>query len=216
MIVYTLPASLYGAKLDIALAYKGMAVERRAPPGGSYRSAEYRALVPTGTIPALDHDGRVLAESDAIVEYLDEIGPPPKLLPGTPAERARIRYASRLLDLHVEPAVRALFGQVAPGARDPVAAAAGMARMRERLDLAERALDPAPYAAGAVFSLADCGWPPTLLWAEGIAAALGQEWRLGPKLAALAARHALVPAVAEVMARYRPVVAAWFAAKRAG
>jgi glutathione S-transferase len=216
MIVYTLPISLYGAKLDIALAHKGMAAERRAPPGGSYRSAEYRALAPTGTIPALEHQGRVLAETDAIIEYLDEIGPPPSLLPGDAAARARVRFVSRLHDLHVEPAVRALFGHIAPGARDAAAAAAGLDRLGERFELAERALDPAPFAAGAHFSMADCGWPPTLCWAGAIARALGSPVAPGPKLAALAEALARVPAVAAVMGRYRPAVEDWVAAKRAG
>jgi glutathione S-transferase len=216
MIVYTLPVSLYGAKLDIALAHKGMDAERRAPSGGSYRSAEYRALVPTGTIPALEHQGRVLAESDAIIEYLDEIGPPPSLLPGDAAARARIRFVSRLHDLHVEPAVRALFGQIAPQSRDAAIVSAALARLAERFDLAERALDPAPFAAGPHFSLADCGWPPTLCWAGGIATALGADVAPGPKLAALAEALARVPAVAAVMGRYRPAVEGWIAARLAG
>ena len=36
-------------------------------------------------------DGRLLAESQAIVEYLDETIPSPPLMPGTPAERHEVR-----------------------------------------------------------------------------------------------------------------------------
>ena len=42
-----------------------------APPDG-YGSEVYRAIIPAGTIPAIDQDGFRLADSEAIAEYLDE------------------------------------------------------------------------------------------------------------------------------------------------
>jgi hypothetical protein len=77
---YTTPVSNFAAKVEIALRLKGMAFEAVPPPGG-YGSAAYKAIVPAGTIPAIVHDGLVLAESETIVEYLDEAFPEPPLLP---------------------------------------------------------------------------------------------------------------------------------------
>ncbi len=65
------------------------AIETYDIAGGSLRSPEYLALNPSGRVPALEVDGRVLMESGAIVEYLCETRPEHGLgrLPGDP-ERA--------------------------------------------------------------------------------------------------------------------------------
>ena len=81
--LYATPESLYCAKLRIALRRKGLAWREVAPEGGC-GSAGYRALVPAGTLPAIDDDGFVLAESEAIAEYLEETRPEPAMLPRDP------------------------------------------------------------------------------------------------------------------------------------
>ncbi len=54
IVLYATDVSLYSAKVAIALEHKGVPYERRMPPGGSYRAPEYRAIVPAGTLPAID------------------------------------------------------------------------------------------------------------------------------------------------------------------
>jgi len=49
------------------------------------------ALNPDALIPVLDDDGRVLTQSLAIIEYLDETRPEPPLLPRDALERAYVR-----------------------------------------------------------------------------------------------------------------------------
>jgi glutathione S-transferase len=54
----------------------------------------YRALTITGRVPALQHGSFCVAESSAIVEYLEDAFPPPqfaRVLPHDPKERARAR-----------------------------------------------------------------------------------------------------------------------------
>ncbi len=52
---------------------------------------EYLRLNPNGVVPTLIHDGRVLYESNFIIEYLDEEFPDVPLRPKDPYERARMR-----------------------------------------------------------------------------------------------------------------------------
>jgi maleylpyruvate isomerase len=56
------------------------------------RSDEYLDINPQGLIPTLvTDDSKILTQSLAIIEYLDEMHPAPPLLPATPVERARVR-----------------------------------------------------------------------------------------------------------------------------
>ena len=58
---------------------------------GEHRKPEYGALNPQGLVPALEDGGRLLTQSLAILEYLEETHPQPALLPKDPVERARVR-----------------------------------------------------------------------------------------------------------------------------
>ena len=51
----------------------------------------YSALSPSRLVPLLKHDDRIVTQSLAIIEYLDELHPQPPLLPGDALARARIR-----------------------------------------------------------------------------------------------------------------------------
>src|ERR1700761_236781 len=69
----------------IALNLKGIKPEQRfvhlLKDGGQQHSPEYKSLNPQELIPALVHDGHTIAQSLAIIEYLNEIVPEPPLLP---------------------------------------------------------------------------------------------------------------------------------------
>ena len=65
LVLYDLAISSYGCKTRILLRHKGLEWKSLAPPDG-YGSPAYCKIVPSGTIPALLHDGLTLAESDAI------------------------------------------------------------------------------------------------------------------------------------------------------
>ena len=52
---------------------------------------EYRAVNPQGLVPALVIEDTTVAQSLAIIEYLDEVYPEPPLLPRAPVDRARVR-----------------------------------------------------------------------------------------------------------------------------
>lgn len=70
---------------------------------GEQRSEGYLAVNPAGLVPALAEDGHVLTQSLAIIEYLDELHPEPPLLPGSAADRARIRAIAQTIACEIHP-----------------------------------------------------------------------------------------------------------------
>jgi len=88
-----------------ALAIKGVSFESRAVNlrDGEQRSPEHRARNPIGHVPALVIDGRILVESVAIIEYLEETIPSPPLYPKDPFLRARVRQLVELCNAGVQP-----------------------------------------------------------------------------------------------------------------
>jgi maleylacetoacetate isomerase len=71
---------------------------------GNQRAQDYLALNPQGLVPALElDDGRVLTQSLAIIEYLDETHPSPPLLPKDAAGRARVRAIALGIACEIHP-----------------------------------------------------------------------------------------------------------------
>jgi glutathione S-transferase len=77
----------------VALEEKGLPYEVKTLSigDGAHKKPEYANASVTARIPALDHDGFVVAESSAIVEYLEDAFPQKRVLPTDPKERARAR-----------------------------------------------------------------------------------------------------------------------------
>jgi len=71
--------------------------------GGEQHRAEFRAKNPQGLVPVLQHGNRVLSQSLAILEYLDETWPDPPLLPADARGRARARALAQLIACDVHP-----------------------------------------------------------------------------------------------------------------
>lgn len=68
-----------------------------------HESADYRKINPQGLVPALVTDGRVLIQSTAITEYLEEQIPKPPLLPRDPHQRAAVRGMCQLIACDIHP-----------------------------------------------------------------------------------------------------------------
>ena len=94
-------------RVRIALNLKGIAYDRvdidLIKDGGQQHSAAYKAINPQELIPSLETDGRVLGQSLAIIEYLDETYPEPRLLPTYPVERARVRQLAYAIACDIHP-----------------------------------------------------------------------------------------------------------------
>lgn len=76
---------------------------------GEHRLPDYLHLNPQGLVPALETDGVVLTQSQAIIEYLDEVYPNAPLLPADHQGRARVRALYQLIaaDTHHVTSMRA-------------------------------------------------------------------------------------------------------------
>mmetsp|Transcript_60906 Transcript_60906/g.122088 ORF Transcript_60906/g.122088 Transcript_60906/m.122088 type:complete len:173 (+) Transcript_60906:74-592(+) len=92
-------------RVRIALAHKGVEHATRAVNllKSEHKAPEFLALNPLGLVPALQIDGHTLAQSVAILEYLEETRPSPALLPGTPAERAQVRWLCQTICADTQP-----------------------------------------------------------------------------------------------------------------
>lgn len=94
-------------RVRIALAYKDLPYElvpvHLLRDGGEQNGAAFRALNPQGLVPCLVEDGRVLTQSLAICEYLDERHPQPPLLPASAADRAQVRALSQAIACDIHP-----------------------------------------------------------------------------------------------------------------
>lgn len=88
-------------RVRIALNLKGLEYEQApvhlARDGGEQHRPEFLEISPQAQVPVLRHGARLIRQSLAIIEYLDELHPEPPLLPSDAAGRARVRS----LALHV-------------------------------------------------------------------------------------------------------------------
>jgi maleylpyruvate isomerase len=92
-------------RLRIALNLKGLpyellTVDLRTE---QHRGADYLALNPQGLVPALRHEGRVLIQSPAIIEWLEERYPQPPLLPTDADARAQVRALAAIVGCDIHP-----------------------------------------------------------------------------------------------------------------
>lgn len=93
-------------RVRIALALKGIAYDYAAHHlrRGEHREEAYLAVNPQGLVPALRwSDGTLVAQSMAIIEFLEEMVPEPALLPPDPHGRARVRMLAQMIACEIHP-----------------------------------------------------------------------------------------------------------------
>ena len=105
MKLYTYFRSSAAFRVRIALNLKGLAYDPVLVhlPKGEHRKSEYRAVDPQGLLPTLVEGEHALSQSLAIIEYLEETHPRPRLLPEEALGRARVRSLSLLIACEIHP-----------------------------------------------------------------------------------------------------------------
>ncbi len=105
MILYNYFRSSTSFRARAALLIKGLDFDYKPINllKGEQHSPEYRKLNPMGGIPTLVHDGKIIPDSAAILEYLEEIQPTPSLFPADPYLKARVRQVCEIVNSSMHP-----------------------------------------------------------------------------------------------------------------
>jgi len=94
-------------RVRIGLNLKGLAYEtvpvHLVRDGGEQHADGYREINPQELVPVLKHGDRILRQSVAILEYLDETWPEPALLPSTSRDRQRVRAIAQAVACDIHP-----------------------------------------------------------------------------------------------------------------
>ncbi|MEJ6396699.1 glutathione S-transferase family protein [Yoonia sp. 208BN28-4] len=205
--IYSVPVATYCAKLRVAMRHKGLKWEELPPPGG-YGSAEYKAIVPSGNLPAMVHDGFMLADSEAIAEYLNEAFPDVPMLPDTVQLRAKAREMGRFHDTRLEPAVRAIYPQVAYETRDAATVQALGNAITKHLEALVLLLDNSPLDPQRLW-LCDCGFAVTFAWIRAFETDVGVPVTWPQAVLDYDKRlHGFAP-VTDELAHYKPAMDAY-------
>lgn len=94
-------------RVRIAMHLKGLDFEyipvHLVRNGGEQFSNEYLQKNPMAQTPCLEHDGKFISQSMAIMFYLDEVRPVPRLFPTEPYERAKVIEACEIINSGIQP-----------------------------------------------------------------------------------------------------------------
>ena len=161
--VYGIPGSPFLRTVETVLKEKGIDYRLHVTGPGEHKSPDYiEHHHPFGRVPAFEHDGFKLYETQAIIRYLDRIYPEPPLTPSDPQACARMDQIIGVIECYFFPKAAApiafnkvvgprLFGLPANDAQ--VAEAMPMAQTCfAELD---GLLGTKPYLTGDSVSLAD-------------------------------------------------------------
>ncbi|GAB5347358.1 glutathione S-transferase family protein [Alteriqipengyuania sp. 357] len=147
---------IFAAEKGIELPSKEVSIPQR-----EQKAPDYLAKNPRGQTPILElDDGTVIAESVAIMRYLEALHPEPPLFGSTPLEIAQIEMWCRRVEMILMPPVAAVwvhthpFTAALPG-RNAEWGEANRPRVAEALKFFDRSLAETEYFAGDSYTAAD-------------------------------------------------------------
>jgi maleylacetoacetate isomerase len=167
--LYSFPTSSASYRARIALHFKGVKFETVTVDiyGGEQHRPDYRRRYPHGRVPALElDDGTVIGQSLAIIDYLEQAYPTPRLYPADPVVRARALAIALTVAADVHPLnntavlgfLRDEMGQD-QAARDKWY----VHWVRNGLAAIEQMIDGSPYCVGSEPTVADVCLVPQVL-----------------------------------------------------
>ncbi|MEM7268680.1 MAG: glutathione S-transferase family protein [Pseudomonadota bacterium] len=161
--LYHLPLSPFCRKVRLVLAEKRIEFEMVEERPWD-RRMDFLRLNPAGEVPVfVDEDGQTFCDSDAICEFLEEVGPQPRLLPTDPIDRAEARRIIGWFDgkFHREVTVNLLYERVNKrlmtkgGYPDGACIKAGVKNVKHHLEYVGWLMEKRNWLAGDSLSIAD-------------------------------------------------------------
>jgi glutathione S-transferase len=160
--IRSIVGSPFGRAVMIACIEKNLPHRLSPLRPGEHKQPEHLARHPFGRVPAVDDDGFGIYETQAILRYLDDAYPTPRLTPADPKKAARMNQAMGILDCYFftqTGGIGLVFNRVvAPRLGMPVdeeRVRASLPTARHCIEVFAGFLANTPCMAGEAFSLAD-------------------------------------------------------------
>ncbi len=173
LVIYGVPGSPFVRAVQVAMEEKGAPYRVHALQPGETKGEEYLKRHPFGRIPAVEHDGVGIYETQAIIRYIDAVFPGPSLQPKDPLAAARMNQIIGINDWYFFPKVNAVIGfhrVVGPALLglqpDEAAIAAALPDGRRCIDELNRLLGDKPFLAGEELSIADIMMAPQMAFLD--------------------------------------------------
>ena len=161
-IIYSVPGSPYGRAVLAAMEEKGAHYRFVSVSITTTRAEPHIYRHPFGRVPALEHDGFMLYETQAILRYLDRVLPGPSFTPTDPRAAGRMDQVMNICDWYLFQGVGNVIGfhrVVGPRLMgietDETAIAKAMPKAHTVFNELSRLLGSNAYFAGGAPSLAD-------------------------------------------------------------
>ena len=153
--LYGTPLSNNHNKTKLVLLEKGIEFEEVATPPSKEDAFLERS--PMGKVPFIEFNGRYLPESQAIVEFLEEIYPERPLYPSDPWQRAVCREITDIIQFYMAaPAGRLLSAAFFGGTVSDETKSDVMAGWERAIGALKRVVKFDPYITGKDFTIVDC------------------------------------------------------------
>jgi glutathione S-transferase len=168
-------------------------------------AAAFRALWPMAKMPVLEDTarGQLVAETSAVVEYLDRHYPGKiRFIPEDADLVWQTRMWDSVFDSYVhEPMQKIVTDNLRPASRnDPEGVEQAKAQLRQSYDFLEKSFTGRTWIVGDTFTLADCSAAPALFYADTVVPFAPEHVWLADYLERLMAR----PAYARVLREAEP------------
>jgi glutathione S-transferase len=189
------PFSPYTRKVRVMLAEKGLEYQNKKVETSGFPADYGSQINPCGRVPALDDNGRVLFESNVILDYLlTQYPDAPRDAPTPPLVKSLVRAAKRWEDSETLVAIETVlnsgltmlrFGKASGVEKDPPYLEREHKRVQSILDWLEKRATPEGFVPGS-FSVLDLNLIITVQWVDFRKLF---EWRGRPVIDKLVAFH---------------------------
>lgn len=160
--LYGIPGSPFLRSVEIALSEKNLSYQLHPIAPGGTKQPEHLVRHPFGRIPAFEHDGFALYETQAIIRYLDDVFPNPPLTPRDAKAHARMNQLIGIIEWYFFPKVAGPIGfnriigpKLLGLAGDEAAVAEALPMGRTCFEVFDGILGEKPYLTGENVSIAD-------------------------------------------------------------